>query len=401
MTDASLPGPPGPTDLAGLAEAARRDLPDILDDLRRLVEKETPSNDKRLLDAGLDDLEAWLTGRLGDPAERVRRDGGANGDVLELLYPGDGGGEVLLLCHYDTVWPEGTLAEWPVAIDGDRFSGPGCFDMKAGIVQGVWAVKHLRALGLPVPSVRFLLNGDEEVGSPASRPHIERAGRAADVTLVLEPSREGRVKTGRKGMGLFNVTATGIESHAGLDPEAGASAVHALAELVPQMAALAAPERGTTVNVGVFNGGTARNVVAGSASCQVDVRIQDPAETERVDAGLAALAPSDGRVKVEVSGGWNRPPMNPGPSTDRAFAVAREVARGLGEDLGQISVGGASDGNLVAALGRPVLDGLGAAGAGPHSRDEHVSVGRTPHQVALLAGLLTRLAGDGRPVLDG
>ncbi|MDA2803601.1 M20 family metallopeptidase [Nocardiopsis suaedae] len=411
MTDASLPGsadPSDPADLNGLTEAARRDLPDILDDLRRLVEKETPSSDKRLLDAGLDDLEAWLTDRLGDPAERVRHDGGADGDVLELLYPGDAGntghtadtgGEVLLLCHYDTVWPEGTLAEWPVSIEGDRFSGPGCFDMKAGIVQGVWAVRHLRALGLPVPSVRFLLNGDEEVGSPASRPHIERAGQAADVTLVLEPSREGRVKTGRKGMGLFNVTATGIESHAGLDPDAGASAVHALAELVPRMAALAAPERGTTVNVGVFSGGTARNVVAGTASCQVDVRIQDPAETERIDAGLAALAPSDGRVKVEVSGGWNRPPMNPGPSTDRAFAAAREVARGLGEDLGQISVGGASDGNLVAALGRPVLDGLGAAGAGPHSRDEHVSVGRTPHQVALLAGLLTRLAGDGRPPL--
>ncbi|WP_017537001.1 M20 family metallopeptidase [Nocardiopsis halophila] len=383
MSDASLPG---------LAEAARRDLPLILDDLRRLVEKETPSSDKRLLDAGLEDIEAWAVERLGAPAERVRRDGGVHGDVLEMLYPGDGGGEVLLLCHYDTVWPEGTLEEWPVGIDGDRFSGPGCFDMKAGIVQGVWAVKTLRDAGLPLPSIRFLFNGDEEVGSPASSPHIEHAGRAADVTLVLEPSREGMVKTGRKGMGLFDVTATGIESHAGLDPQAGASAVHALAELVPRMAALAAPERGTTVNVGVFSGGTARNVVAGKASCQVDVRIQDPEEPARVDAGLAALAPSDGRVKVEVSGGWNRPPMNPGPATDRAFGLAREVAAGLGEDLGQISVGGASDGNLVAALGRPVLDGLGAAGAGPHSRDEHVSIGRTPHQVALLSGLLTRLS---------
>ncbi|WP_017585579.1 M20 family metallopeptidase [Nocardiopsis ganjiahuensis] len=380
------------TDLPALAEAARSNLPDLLADLRRLVETETPSNDKELLDAGLDDIEVWLDQRLGAPSERVRRDGGAYGDVLEVLYPGDGDGEVLLLCHYDTVWPRGTILEWPVTVEGERFSGPGCFDMKAGIVQGVWAIRSLREQGARLPSIRFLFNGDEEIGSPASRPHIERAGRAADVTLVLEPSREGMVKTGRKGMGLFDVTVTGVESHAGLDPESGASAVHALAELVPRIVALAAPERGTTVNVGVIEGGTTRNVVAGSAACQVDVRIQDPAESTRVDEGLAALIPSDTRVKVEVTGEWNRPPMNPGPATEHAFGPAREVALELGEELGQISVGGASDANLVAALGRPVLDGLGAAGAGPHSRDEHVDVGRTPHQVALLAGLLARLA---------
>jgi len=379
-------------DIADLAGTARRDLPEVLADLRRLVEHETPSSDKELLDAGLDDIEEWLAERLGPPASRVRHGGGAHGDVLELGYPGTGAGTVLLLCHYDTVWPRGTIREWPVTVDGDRFSGPGCFDMKAGIVQGVWALRALRELGLPAPAVRILLNGDEEIGSPASRAHIERAGAEADLTLVLEPSRAGKVKTGRKGMGLFDVTATGIESHAGLDPEAGASAVHALAALVPQITALAAPERGTTVNVGVFAGGTARNVVAGRASCEVDVRVQDPAEQDRVDAGLAALAPPDGRVKVEVTGEWNRPPMNPGPATGRVFALAAGVARDLGGELGQISVGGASDGNLVAALGKPVLDGLGAAGSGPHSRDEHVLISATPHQIALVAGVLTRFA---------
>src|SRR5690606_10779483 len=249
-------------DIADLAGTARRDLPEVLADLRRLVEHETPSSDKELLDAGLDDIEEWLAERLGPPASRVRHGGGAHGDVLELGYPGTGAGTVLLLCHYDTVWPRGTIRGGPVTVDGDRFSGPGCFDMKAGIVQGVWALRALRELGLPAPAVRILLNGDEEIGSPASRAHIERAGAEADLTLVLEPSRAGKVKTGRKGMGLFDVTATGIESHAGLDPEAGASAVHALAALVPQITALAAPERGTTVNVGVFAGGTARNVVA-------------------------------------------------------------------------------------------------------------------------------------------
>src|SRR5690606_23924428 len=183
-------------DIADLAGTARRDLPEVLADLRRLVEHETPSSDKELLDAGLDDIEEWLAERLGPPASRVRHGGGAHGDGLELGYPGTGAGTVLLLCHYDTVWPRGTIREWPVTVDGDRFSGPGCFDMKAGIVQGVWALRALRELGLPAPAVRILLNGDEEIGSPASRAHIERAGAEADLTLVLEPSRAGKVKTG-------------------------------------------------------------------------------------------------------------------------------------------------------------------------------------------------------------
>jgi glutamate carboxypeptidase len=381
-----------PAALARIADLARRDLPEVLADLRRLVELETPSNDKALLDAGLDGIEAWLVERLGAPAERVRHAGGEYGDVLEAVYPGTGAGDVLFLCHYDTVWPRGTLAVWPAAVEGDRFTGPGCFDMKAGIVQGAWALRALRELGLPVPTVRWVLNGDEEIGSPASRPHIERAAADTDLALVLEPSRAGRVKTRRKGMGLFDLAVHGVESHAGLDPEAGASAVHAIAELIPRVTALAAPERGTTVNVGVVSGGTGRNVVAGHATAQIDVRVQDPAEMPRIDAGLAALTAADPRVRVELSGGWNRPPMNPNSATEEMFALAREVAAGLGADLEQTAVGGASDGNFVSALGRAVLDGMGAAGSGPHARDEHVLISATPHQVALAAGLLTAVA---------
>ncbi|PSK99011.1 glutamate carboxypeptidase [Murinocardiopsis flavida] len=378
-----------------LREAAQRHLNEVLDDLRTLVELETPSNDKALLDAGLDGIEAWLGARLGAPAERTRFAGGDHGDVLELRYPGTAEAEVLMVCHYDTVWPRGTLAQWPVTVEGDRFSGPGCFDMKAGLVQGVWALRLLRAAGLPTPAVRLLLNGDEEIGSPASRPHIERASEDAVLTLIMEPSRAGRVKTGRKGMGLFDITATGVESHAGLDPEAGASAVHALAGLVSQVAALENPAQGTTVNVGVFTGGTGRNVVAGRAVCEVDVRIQDPAEMARIDDGLAALKSADPRVEITVSGEWNRPPMNPNAETRRMVALAREVAADLGGDLGEIAVGGASDGNFVSALDRPVLDGMGAQGAGPHSRDEHVQISGTPHQIALAAALMTRLAEKG------
>ncbi|WP_046468329.1 M20/M25/M40 family metallo-hydrolase [Allosalinactinospora lopnorensis] len=383
---------------AALADLARRDLPSMLEDMRRLVGLETPSNDKALLDTGLSDIEDWLTERLGRPAARRRHDGGSNGDVLELDYhavPADTGGTVVLLCHYDTVWPAGTIDEWPVTVEGDRFSGPGCLDMKAGLVHGVWALRFLGELGLARPGVRLLLTGDEEIGSHASRAHIERVSAGASATLVLEPSKDGQVKTGRKGMGLFSVTAHGIESHAGLDPLAGASAVHALAEAIPAITALARPELGTTVNVGVVSGGTSRNVVAGRANCLVDIRVREPAEMGRVDAGLADLAPTDTRVKLMVSGEWNRPPMNPNPPSRRLFARAREVAADLGTDLGEIFVGGASDANFVSALGRPVLDGLGAVGAGPHARDEHILTSATPTQVALVAGLLTRLAREG------
>lgn len=374
-----------------LAAAAERDLDLIIADLRRLVELETPSHEPPLLSAGLDGIESWLAERLGDPTDRVRHGGGAYGDVLELTYPGTAPGSVLFLSHYDTVWPGGTLDGWPVTIAGDSLTGPGCFDMKAGIVHSVWVLRLLRELGLPHPEVRMLLTGDEEIGSPASRPHIERASEGVDLTLVLEPSREGMVKTRRKGMGLFDVEVRGVESHAGLDPAAGASAVHALAEVLPRITALSAPDRGTTVNVGTVSGGTGRNVVAGRALCKVDVRVQEPEEMRRVDEGLAALGVSDPRISVAVTGEWNRPPMNPNPPSEQAFATLREVADDLGVRLGETAVGGASDANLVSALGRPVLDGLGAVGAGPHSRDEHLLVSRTPHQIAVVAGLLERM----------
>ncbi|MHA6806052.1 M20/M25/M40 family metallo-hydrolase [Salinifilum ghardaiensis] len=374
-----------------VARAAEDALPEVLADVRRLVERETPSHDRDALERGLAEHEALLVERLGRPEARTLYDGGRRGDVLDVTFPGTAPGRVLLLCHYDTVWPVGTLAEWPFRVDGDRATGPGCLDMKIGTVHGVRALVLLRELGIPHPSVRFLLTGDEEIGSDASREHIERACAAADGTLVLEPGRAGTVKTHRKGLGMFEVTTRGVEAHAGLDPTAGASAVHALAELVPRIAALAAPEAGTTVNIGRIEGGTGRNVVAGRATCEIDVRIQDPDERARIDAGLAALHAADPRVEVRVTGGWNRPPMNPNPPSQELFATAGEVAAELGQPLEGVAVGGVSDANFVSALGRPVLDGLGGAGAGPHSRDEHFDPGRSPGRIALLAGILARL----------
>ncbi|MFF7162974.1 M20 family metallopeptidase [Streptomyces sp. NPDC008086] len=374
---------------------ARTALPDITDDLRTLVELETPSHDKVLLDQGLAAVERWTRRRLGPP-DRVRRhDGGPHGDMLELLYEGTAPATVLVLCHYDTVWPAGTLADWPFRVTEDgSASGPGAFDMKLGLVQAVWALRLLRELELPRPSVRLFLNGDEEIGSPASRPHIERLSEDAAATLVCEAAAgpEGALKTSRKGVGLFEVTAAGVEAHAGLDPYAGASAVHALAELVTRIAALGSRERGTTVNVGVISGGTGTNIVAGHAHCAIDVRIALPAEAARVDAALTELRPADPRVRVTVTGGWNRPPMVPDPGSQLLLKQAQSIAGELGWRLAETSVGGASDGNFVAALGRPVLDGLGAVGGGAHARHEHVLLDHVPARTALLAGLLTAYA---------
>ncbi|MBL1095599.1 M20 family metallopeptidase [Streptomyces coffeae] len=378
-----------PTELAAATERA---LPEMIEDLRTLVELETPSNDKRLLDAGLAAISDWIDERLGAPDTTERHDCGEYGDVLAVTYRGTAPGTVLLLCHYDTVWPAGTLGEWPFEVVDGRACGPGVFDMKTGIVQAVWTVRLLRELGLPHPSARLLLTGDEEIGSPVSRRHIERLSEDVLATLVFEASLDGAVKTSRKGVGLFDVTAHGVESHAGLDPFAGASAIHALAEVIPHITALGSAERGTTVNVGLISGGTGRNVVAARASCGIDVRVAEPAEMARIDAALRALTPSDPRVRLTVTGEWNRPPMVPDDASRRLYKQARAVAAEQGWALEETAVGGASDGNFVAGLGRPVLDGLGALGSGAHARHEHTVLAPVPARTALTVGLMRALA---------
>ncbi|MEV0829817.1 M20 family metallopeptidase [Nonomuraea rubra] len=375
-----------------ITDWARRALPGMLDDLRAVVEQETHSYDKAMLVRGLRELRARTVGHLGTPDDEILHEGGGHGDVLELYYRGTAPGTVLMLGHYDTVWPTGTLAGWPFAVLEGKATGPGVFDMKTGLVQSIWALRGLRELGLPHPGVRFLFNGDEEIGSPASREHIEAASEDVLATLVFEASLDGALKTARKGVGLFNVTVTGVEAHAGLDPYAGASAVHALAEIVTMLAAAGSRERGTTVNVGLISGGTGRNVTAGRATCGVDVRVTDPAEMGRIDDVFAALHASDPRVKVSATGEWNRPPMVRNPASQRLFKELQKVAAGFGWLVDEAAVGGASDGNFVSALGRPVLDGLGAVGDGAHARHEHVVIEHIPERTALTMGLIAALA---------
>lgn len=377
------------------AAGARRDA--LVADTTAYVEQETPSDDRGALAAGLEWVRRYVERHLGAPAAHRTVDGGTHGDTAVLDWPAtDGGsGRVALLCHYDTVWPLGTLAAWPVTVEGDRMSGPGVFDMKAGLVQAVHAVALARAQGDPLPAVRLVLNGDEEIGSPASRPVIEEAVVGCDAVLVFEASAHGALKTARKGVGIFEVTTHGIEGHAGLDPENGVSAIDEMARAVLALHATADLAAGTSVNVGTVVGGSRSNVTAGRATALVDVRVADESESERVDAALAALRPHRERARLEVTGGWNRPVMQRSAAIAALFAVAREVSTAHGWTAEEVSVGGASDGNFAAALGLPVLDGLGAVGDGAHARHEWVSVDGMVQRTALAAELLTRLARQG------
>jgi glutamate carboxypeptidase len=364
----------------------------MVEDLATCTGKETPSTDKALLDAGAEWLTSWLTRRLGQPEAFRRASGGQYGDILISDYAGAGPERVLLLGHYDTVWEAGTLTDWPFRENNGVASGPGVFDMKAGLVQAIWALCALEALELPRPPVRLLVNGDEEIGSPASRELIEQSGRAAAATFVFEPSANGALKTARKGVGMWRIVATGEEAHAGLDPATGASAVAGLAEVVLGLHELADPDLGTTVNVGTFHGGTRGNVIAGRAQCEVDVRVASQAEAQRVHHALGTLSPSDPRVSITWHGGWNRPVMERSDATMVLYDAAAVLAQRSGWEVGHTAVGGASDGNFVSALGRPVLDGLGAVGAGAHARHEHVIVSDMATRAGMSASLLAAFA---------
>ena len=368
---------------------------DLVADLAAYTSRESASDDPEALDSCLAWVRGWLDESLGAPAkeELLARD--LAGDVMIRRYAHPSGGDagpVLLLGHYDTVWPTGTLDDWPFQRSGDRLSGPGVFDMKAGLVQAVWALRALDALGLPRPACTLLLNGDEETGSAASRDVIVDEARATRAALVFEASVDGAVKTTRKGVGLFTLTVTGREAHAGLDPTEGASAINEFARQVLLLEEAQDPEAGTTVNVGVVRGGTRSNVTAGSVTAELDVRVSTPAERDRITAVLAGLRSEDERTHVAVDGEWNRPVFERTPGVGQLFALARDCASQFGVDLRERAVGGASDGNFVLAAGTPVLDGLGAVGAGAHARTEHATVSGMVERATLTASVLAAFA---------
>lgn len=296
----------------------------------------------------------------------------------------------LLLGHVDTVWPVGTLEEMPVRMDDGKLRGPGTFDMKGGLVQAVSALRALRELGLePAVTPVFLLNSDEEQGSRESRRHIERLARGADRAFVLEPALgpSGALKTARKGTGTFTVTVRGKSAHSGLDPEAGASAIVALSEVVRGLHELNDPERGVTVNVGTIEGGGRTNVVAEGARAEVGVRVARSEDVDRLIERIRGLSPSVPGTEVDVEGGLGRPPMERTSGVAVLWRAAERLGDRLGLELEEGRSGGASDGNLTARH-VPTLDGLGAVGDGAHAAHEHVRIDAMPERAALLALLL-------------
>ena len=300
------------------------------------------------------------------------------------------GANQLIIGHYDTVWPVGTLEEMPFEVQGSRVRGPGVFDMKGGLVQLVFALRTLRELSLKadVTPVVFL-NSDEEIGSRDSTRHIRRLARRADRAFVLEPSLglAGAIKTARKGVGRYTVTIKGRAAHAGLDPERGVSAILELSFIIQQLFALNDPARGVTVNVGTIDGGLQANVVAPESRAVIDVRVATQADAARVDEAIRGLRPSAEGVIIEVEGGIGRPPLEPTPRNRALWRVAKSLGREIGLELTEGRAGGGSDGNTT-SLFTATLDGLGPVGDGAHAHHEFLDLDRTIERAALLALLL-------------
>jgi glutamate carboxypeptidase len=363
----------------------------MIDELCTLVEQETPSSAKPALDALANRLSNRLE-ELGGVVETVvNRDGGNH--VLGRFLGQSENRPVLLLGHFDTVWPAGTLVKMPVREEDGRLFGPGVFDMKASLAMLLGVLEAMRARSLrPRCPVTVLLTADEEIGSPTSRALIEELARESEYVLVLEPPlADGSLKTARKGVGRFTIEIEGKAAHAGAAPGDGASAILELAHQIVRVQALSDLEAGTTVNVGVVHGGTTSNVVPAWALAQVDARAKTLAAAAAVERSLRALQPITPGTRVKVEGSFGRPPMERTRAIAELFERAREIACGLGLELTEGATGGGSDGNFTAALGVPTLDGLGVVGGAAHADLEHILINSLPQRAALLAALLLNL----------
>ncbi len=363
---------------------------DLVALLRELVARESPTTEKEAVDR----LGGFIADRLrelGADVERIPQE--RVGDHWIATW-GDreASTQILTLCHLDTVWPVGTLARMPIREADGRLYGPGVFDMKGGIAILLGALRGLLAMNIRPPHrIRMLFTSDEETGSETSRPLIEEEARRSHLVLCLEPGLpDGSLKTFRKGVADFTVIAYGRSAHAGVDPQRGVNAIEELAYQIMRLRGLADPRRGTTVAVGVIRGGIRPNVVPDYAEMVVDVRVATRAEMDRIERAFRNLRPVLDGARLEVRGGFNRPPMERDARMVATFERARAIAAELGLALTEGGTGGGSDANFTAALGIPTLDGLGAIGNGAHALDEHVHVDSLPQRAALVAALLAR-----------
>jgi glutamate carboxypeptidase len=358
----------------------------FLQRLRRLVEIESPSDDKAAVDRANDLVASWA-GPLGATIKRHKQR--AYGDVLELRF-GPARSKrrlILLLGHLDTVWPLGTLAKMPWREAGGKIHGPGVLDMKFGVVAALEAIRVLTELDALRP-VTLLLNPDEEVGSEVSRPITEKLARQCAAVFVLEPAQGLAYKTARKGVGHFDLRVTGVAAHAGVDFQAGHSAVLEMSRLVETISNFTDLSKGRTVNVGVIHGGTRSNVIAAQCTAQVDVRVAKASDAPVVTRLMQNLRVTDKACTLEVAGGINRPPMERKPGAVALFKQARRLAAEIGLTLDEASTGGGSDGNFTAAIGVPTLDGMGAVGAGAHAPHEHIERAHVVERIALLTAMI-------------
>jgi glutamate carboxypeptidase len=378
-----------PIPMRALLAGARRKQSAQLELIQKLVRAESPSNDKDAVDACMG-LAAAHARELGGRVKlhRQRR----FGDVLEARFGPrrkEGSSErILLLGHLDTVWPLGTLKTMPCRVGEGRLWGPGVFDMKAGVAMAFTAIEMLAEAGLLDREIVLLLNSDEEVGSPVSRPITERLAAGCAAVYVLEPAQGLAYKTARKGTGNWRIDVKGVAAHAGVDFAKGSSAIRELALAIETVSGWTDLKLGLTVSVGVAGGGTKINVIPAEAWAEVDVRIARKADGLRIERRFAGLKAVDKGCTLTVTGGIDRPPMERTRGTVKLFRHARVLAAELGLGLEEASTGGASDGNLTSALGIPTLDGMGAVGEGAHARHESVVIDHLAARTALLAGIL-------------
>ncbi|GGE45092.1 peptidase M20 [Pullulanibacillus camelliae] len=364
----------------------------LLQTLKALVELESPSREKRLTDK---------TGKfIADTFRELT--GGSTSVIPNQTYGnhikgewGSGEEQILVLAHFDTVWPKGELERMPFRIEAGKAYGPGIFDMKGGLVQGIYALHALTQLQRSVKSrVVFLFNSDEELGSPTSRQLIEDEAKKSKFVLVLEPamSEKGALKTARKGVGMFNLEVTGKPTHSGIDPEKGKSAIQEMAEQISYLHGLTNYDKGTTINVGRVKGGTTRNVVAAHADAEIDLRVTTLQEYRRVSPLIESIKPHMKGTSLSITGGMNRPPLERTDQVVHMFKKAQTIAKEkLNYQLIEKATGGGSDGNFTAPF-TPTLDGLGAVGDGAHAKHEHLIISEMPIRSALVALLIEELS---------
>lgn len=375
--------------MRALLAGARRKHSALLDLTQKLVRAESPSDNKAAVDVCIA-LTAERAKALGGRVKLHRQR--AFGDLLEARFgpksKTGAAGKTLLLGHLDTVWPLGTLKTMPCRLGEGRLWGPGTLDMKAGAAMALTAIEMLTEAEALNREIILLLNSDEEVGSPVSRPVTEKLAAECAAVFVMEPAQDLAYKTARKGIGSWRIEVHGIAAHAGLDFEKGASAILELARLVETVSGWTDLKRRLTVSVGVACGGTKSNVIPADAWAEVDVRIARKADGPRIERKFAALKVVDKRCTLTATGGINRPPMERTRDTVKLFHRAQALASELGMQLDEAAVGGASDGNFTSALGIPTLDGMGAVGEGAHAKHESVLVEHLAPRTALLAGML-------------